>query len=375
MITVDQLVEEGRLITVDEARERMSATEPLNERTFGVGTSVRFRVGDDWNLDTDRLHGTDLVDAHVSIGALGASEEYQLTKDSLLQATSVCGLPKPYTERAPGNLTTDALNHWFRGGLGDKSYKILTDHGGVGTSIVRPTIVPFSNLRILDEALGRIRAQYGVSERDVYVDDTKFHHSLRRTYARIVIPAHLRDMNTRHGTDEAPDQWMGGVEFTNSLVGEIQTEIAGYLYRMLCTNGMIDVAHNSGRWSRRQGGQDAGDVYAWARDSVDEILGGLEHSFDTVQDLTAHRLDGDTATVTRDVFDRFGVPVRARERVLENLVDEEPGNTTMYEVVNAITQAANADSPIQERDDLMRVGGRLSHHAARCGECRRILPN
>lgn len=113
-------------------------------------------------------------------------------------------------------------------------------------------------------------------------------------------------------------------------------------------------------------------MYLWAQEAVDAVLGGLEHSFDSVQALTDIPLEGEVGATARDVFDQYRVPVRARERIINELV--EANQLTMYGLVNAITAAANGDVRPEEQQLLMSVGGDVVHHTDRCESCRRILP-
>ena len=113
-----------------------------------------------------------------------------------------------------------------------------------------------------------------------------------------------------------------------------------------------------GTWSRRSNGQDEGDVYQLARESVNEVLGGMEYLFDQVQALTQLNVSGDTADVLREIFSQYEVPVSQREAIMQRLLSLS--TITMYSIMQAITQAAN-DPALEDRrkDRLMRVGGAL----------------
>jgi hypothetical protein len=86
-------------------------------------------------------------------------------------------------------------------------------------------INPFSNLRLLERALEGIEAHYGAGE---VLVDSKFAHSLRRTDIRLIVPENRRAMH-RTGTDD--DTWSAGIQLKNSLIGDVQTSIDGYLFR------------------------------------------------------------------------------------------------------------------------------------------------
>jgi hypothetical protein len=354
-----------KLLPLDKVREALASTEPIAPVGFGIGEDVRFRLEGDWNHDMDQKDGTSPVNAFVTIGRGPAGIEYQLTKDSVLEATSLCGIPKGYAQRTPGTLIEPQLDYWFQGGLGDKSFKLLSVGDNVGAAFTRATIQPFSNLRLLDETLSAIEGKYGTGE--VYAD-YKFTHSLRKTHLRLIVPEQMR---TIQDTGRDGDNWSVGIQLKNSLIGEEQTSLEGYLFAWWCTNGAIDTAATSGTWSRRGGGQ-GDDVYEWARASVDEVLGGLEHSLDKVQDMVNQPVEGEATDVLRDIFSRYRVPAAQRQAIIENMV--EATSLNMYSIMQAITAAANSSGvEASAVEQLMRVGGELPHTAHdRCESCHRI---
>jgi len=137
------------------------------------------------------------------------------------------------------------------------------------------------------------------------------------------------------------------------------TVLDGYLFAWWCSNGCIDTFASSGQWSRRgTDGNNEEKAYEWARQSVDEILGGLEGTLDRVASLTQVPLAGDAQEILTESFRRHGVPSVARDAVIENLIDS-PDNT-MYGLMQAVTQVAN-DAGLTPGvvDALLTAGGEL----------------
>ena len=112
--------------------------------------------------------------------------------------------------------------------------------------------------------------------------DYKFTHNLERTNLRLIVPGQQRVIS---GTRVADDSWSAGIQLRNSLAGTEQTAIDGYLFRWWCTNGCTDTLAEVSALNRRQFPSPE-EAYEWARESVDEILGSLEGSFDAVQSTT-----------------------------------------------------------------------------------------
>jgi hypothetical protein len=151
----------------------------------------------------------------------------------------------------------------------------------------------------------------------------------------------------------------------------VPTSLQGYLFRYWCANGATDTHTTSGTWSRKHGQGD--EVYDWARAAVDDVLGGLEHTLDRVQDMADTSIQGETAAVLGAVFEHYRVPAAQRQSITAAMVDVS--TLTEYTLMQAITAAANTvDLPAGVVDHLLRAGGNLPHTLShRCGSCRQLL--
>ncbi|HEY0108473.1 MAG TPA: DUF932 domain-containing protein, partial [Fibrella sp.] len=341
------------------------ATEPLATHEFEVGEGVAFRLGEDFNHGLKAMQANDLVNGFISIGG----REFQLTRDALFEATSTAKMQKGFVNFHQSHIVEDALNSAFRGGLGKGDYKILSIRGNRAAALVREAVQPYSNLRMLEIMLDGVEKKYGKGE--VFAD-YKFTHDLQRTHLRLIVPEHVRVIE-RTGTDN--DTWSTGIQLVNSLTGLEQTQINGYLFRYWCTNGSIDTRSTANSvWSRR-GALGQGDgVFEWARDAVDEVFETIDGSLDAVQAMTDIPIEGTAVEALRDVFTTNRVPTAQRNRITNNMINDG-SPLTMYSLMQAVTEAANADdlSPA-DRDRLMRAGGALPVIAnERCDSCHRFL--
>lgn len=351
-----------RLLTVDQLAEKLGTTEPLSQVEFqthldpdggGADSCASFTLEADWN--ENEPVGTDVVNATIRL----SGEEYSLTKDALLEATSLIGLQKRYVEKTPAELIVPHMNYWFQH-KGKELKALATDETVL--ALTKGSIVPFSNVSLLERAMESVRSRYG-AEAEVLVD-YKMRHDLRRTHFRLVVPEELRSIRP-------DDEWSAGIDVQNSLTGEVGTSLQGYLFRWWCTNGCTTNLAESPTWNRRTGGQ-GDDVYEWAEHAVEEILGHLDHEFAALEELSNTPIDGDVNDVLVDVFETYRIPLTAREDIIEEMVNSD--DLTMYGVMQAVTQAANRDDISEnQRQALFSAGGEIPHaFSQRCDQCHRL---
>lgn len=353
MATVTLEDMKSKLVPINDVFAHIGMTEPLHTDHISSESKVKFKLEPDWAEGIQGLKGTDVI-----TGALMSIDgtEREISKEALLQAGSTFGLQAPYMRKVPANLIEGLLNYHYSGGMGDQEFNVLSVGDKVG-GFMKPTLVPFSNVNLLERVVEGITARH--PDANIYAD-YKFQHTLQRTDVRLIVPEISRDMvgtAMRDVPSNETDTWLAGIHVSNSLMAKSQTEVDAYLFRWWCTNGATSIHPEVGMWSRKLNGQ-ADDVYQWARESVDEILGGMESQFDQVQALNNLSVAGNASEILREIFVEYGVPVSQRESIMANLLEYE--NLTMYAIMSAITQAANeADLEDRRRDRLMRIGGAI----------------
>lgn len=350
MATVTASEMQDKLLTLDQVKHELGKTEPLTNTLITNEQKVRFHLAEDWAEGLDNKRGLEQVAVTVDIDGT----ESPLTKDAVLQAASNVGLQKAYVKKTPSRFIEDQLNYWYSSnGLStEKSFGALAVKGVVN-SITKATIVPFSNLQLLENVEAAIRDKYGYDTQ--VMADYKFSNTIDSTNIRLIVPEQARAIEN---TGTANDVWSAGIHLTNSLTGQKQTAIEAYLFRWWCTNGCTENLNEVGIWNRRLNGQEEMDVWEWARSSVDEVLGGMEERFNQVQSLTSLDVTGNIVDVTREVFENYRIPIARRGSILDALTQEP--NWTMYSVMQAITQTANdPDLDERHRDQMMRIGGKI----------------
>jgi len=351
-----------KMTTVEDLRTELAATEPLRHEEFEAGASIHFELSEDtWGFD-EAPRDTDRVDALVTIG----NAEFGLTREALLEATSICGIPKGYVLRTPPELIQSHVNYWFGAGLQTKKgeprrFKGLAvgdDASPAIAAFTNASVTPFSNLELLDQIIAAAGEKYGATEETMLVDYKK-RHSLGMTEYRLIVPEHQRQINSARHAAGNEDNWSTGIQVRNSLIGLKPTALDGYLFAYWCTNGCTDTFATSGNWQRRgTGGNDVDSVYEWAYSSVGTILEELETSLDRVEALTQQPVNGDVSVIIGDLFRRYAIPNSLRVGVMEALADN--ADQTMYGILQAITWAANQPGITeQQRTQLLEFSGNL----------------
>jgi hypothetical protein len=368
-ITIDDM--RDQLLTLDEAGEMLAETEPFVQHTLVVDSKVKFQLAADW-------HKAGLNEPTSAYLETASGQRFQLTPQAVLEAGAYCGIPRGLQRKQPGWLLKDQLNWWYQGGLGSQEFKVFgrdrDNDDPLAMATCRGTIQPFSNIALLDIVVSGLRKQYG-EDAEVLVD-YKATNSLERTNMRLIVPSSERAVT---GSRVDGDLWCAGMEFANSLIGVSHpgTRLGGYFFRYVCTNGQTDNLASTGKLARRTI-SDPSEAYEWARKSVDEVLGGLEHAFESIQALTTVRVGGSHGSIGQiltELFARSGVPQREQRRISGALTDLD-GEITLYDVAGAITQAAN-DQAVSPRtvDSLLALGGHIAHaNHDRCDNCHQLLP-
>lgn len=368
-ISVDEIVQSGKLISVDDAIKVLETTEPLEQVEFALDGSdqVKFFLPDGWNEEIKDQPGEFVTDCQIAIDGF----QYDLTKEALLTMTSAIGLQKPFVMKTPGPLVEPQLNYWINNyGVAQADKMTLLARDQFGMAFVPSSKTVFPNLPILNRVLERAKARFKTDE---FFIDHKIAHSLERTALRIIVPSATKTINSARSL-RGDDEWSLGIQITNSLSGHPETRlnVSGYLFAWWCRNGSISTHATSGNYNRRVQGQDYDEVMAWISAASDHIFEDLGLELKDVESLTDVSLTGELNDVVNDVFHQFKVPVPARKGIVSALIDSE--DLSGYGLMQAITQAANDPALTDKvKETTMRVGGVVPGVLSeRCPECHRL---
>ena len=357
----------SRMLSVDETRKRIEYTEGLNQYEFDTDGSSKlgFKFEDGWNDGIEDKEDFQSVDAAFSIG----DTEIPLTKNGALELASTVGLPKATAKETPANLLNPYLNYFYNnGGRGKAHLKMLASNSG-GLGLTRASVQPFSNFELLNAVTQGIKDRAGVDESELMVD-YKLNHGLADTNIRIILPS-TREIKSVRGEKLGGDPWSLGIELNNSLQGLSSLELKGYLFALVCTNGMTVNHATSGRY-RRKPSLTPEDAYVWAKHAVDDVFTDLGPALDDVESLTQIPLEGELTDTLGRMFERFQIPAALREPIIGNLAESD--DLSAYGLLQAITYAANDEelSP-GAVNTLLEAGGEVAHVLSeRCQYCHRF---
>jgi len=375
-----------QMLTVDEAREQLAATDQLGFATFWTGElGVRVEYGKGW------FEGLSTAAAPAWL-TLPDGTVYQLTHQAAKQIGSTGRANKKYQEFLPPEMLSRQVTWALTEGLHKKNgdgYELkllLSDKSGrnqddtedvlLAVAQTRATVEPFSNVRLLEVIMLAIRAKLGKEAAASALVDYKLFHDLEHTSFRIVVPVAQQVIA---GTGTQDDAWCFGIEVSNSLIGLKQTILSGYLFRLATTAGLSDQEHRTGGFSRRGSTPEA--VYAWAAESAEEILGGMESAFNGLRALPGHVVDGEYASVMEQYFTASAVSKDLQLRIVTGLEDAPVEELTMYDLATVSADAANLDGStwrdVRTVHDLagyiVHQGGGMCDGSFARG-CRRLLP-
>lgn len=383
--TTVPFTEAGQMLTVDEARERLAVTEPLDFITFYTcEPGIEMHYGKGWpdgDLTTPSSAWLTVPDGTV----------YQLTRQCASQIGSVARVNQKYAEWLPPELLSVNVTWALTEGLKKKSgdgveLKILVAGTGrdeqdtedipLAVAQTRATVEPFSNVELLNAVLLAVRGTLGDEFADSALVDYKFFHDLEHTSFRVVIPLAQQVIV---GTGAEDDAWCFGIEVSNSLIGLKQTTVSGYLFRFATMAGLTDIEHAAGGFSRR--GSTPQAAYNWAAEAAEEILGGIGAAFAGLQALPDHIVDGEYASIMDQYFRQSPVSKEIQLRIVTDLEETPVTELNMYDLAAVSAEAANLDGStwrdVRTVHDLagfiVHQGGGMCDGSLENG-CRRLLP-
>lgn len=376
------------LLTLEEVRERFSQTEPLAAVSFGTdpgySDAERPRVIFDqkWaHVGTEWMTGEDImptapVAAWLEVPELGG-KRFQFTFEAAQDLGSTCRVPKQLQLfMQPGTLQ-EHVNHCLAEALGIRRLKLLLagegtdEHGSrvpLAVAQTRDTVVPFSNLALMDKVLEVIAAKYGRDAAARALVHFTMSHDLEHTDFRVIVPEATVAV--------AGEEWAPGVEVTNSCIGLKQTIVTGLGCRAASNGVVLDAAHSAGGFKRLKSTPE--QAYEWTGESASDVLDALQATWSNVTQLAQMPVGDHAGTFVESLCNEFRIPKNLVERVT-TVLEEIDDDLTMYALVTTMSRLANMEGlSWRENSQLMVMAGHIVHSVgARCSAdqpCYRALP-
>lgn len=257
-------------------------------------------------------------------------EPHRLQRKALDQLGAKLRVPASYLHRCPPDLVAANLNRWL---TSCRSELLVRMDGGKVRAVLSARYQPVSHVEVVRSVLRSVSEDTPV----------RFELSASLFVAQVLTPGYR-------------DQGMhGGMNLCNSETGHAVVQLTALIYRTICLNGLIlgdsDVA------LKRRYTHEAHKTLA----ELDEVAGV---AWSQAADLPG-RLDRTRFVRIPEpepVFDRitqkYGLGPLQR-RAIGVAFEVEPGGS-LFEVINAVTRAANGPSlQLEERAQLQEVGGRM----------------
>lgn len=348
------------LLSEDALFNLVSSTASLKSvylQMDGSEHSPEFVLPPGWNVglnDKDPLESTEAK-------MLMDGSQYTLSKEAALGIAHAVGMTPAYVTKTPGVLIANHLNYWAKHSP-DLGLKMLVKDT-TALTVMKQSIVPFSNIELLERALESLGEALQVESDEIY-GDPKSYHDLHTTSLRLVSDKLKFPMGD--------DFWLGGIQIRNSTVGKFPLSVHGYLYRKGEENALI-MHTGAQRYNRKIQGQDEFEVLQWLADAIKEIVEVLDHEANVVNSLREESIADAVAIVTADACKTYKIPLKVRTTMTDNLI--ESGDLTYYGLINALTETAcDEDLPEHYVTTIMEIGGALAADAhKRCNACKQVV--
>ncbi len=139
-------------------------------------------------------------------------------------------IPNNYLRRCSPSIQARNLNFWMDNQKEDREFFVRFD-GEEIRSIFTPRYTPMDNVEVLEQ----LEAATGISQ------NTRVQYNLDSNFLSISIPNMEQTFEIAKG-----DKGISGVNICNSEVGVSSLRISAFLYRLLCTNGMVgEIGHTN----------------------------------------------------------------------------------------------------------------------------------
>lgn len=276
----------------------------------------------------------------------GDLDDVRLQEQALITLSNRIGVQAGYLKRCSGNLIdlrASNVNRWLETLPKKKSFFIRMD-GEECRAVLSSAYRPMDHLELLD----RFNSLYLHS-----ADDLRVNLEIDEISMLAQVYWQSQEYTIRH--KEPGDVSHLGIHIGNSEVGFHSVEFAAYIYRLVCTNGMI-VGEEAFSYRRTHlfGLKEIDDLL---EEGIPVILEGLSKT----GDLFRRSMDIEVKNPVLELehlFDRYKLSKDHRSLVMLHF--QLNPDWTLFGLINAFTGAATEENlSVETRQTLQRIGGKL----------------
>lgn len=272
------------------------------------------------------------------------------------QLCQFLGMPTAYFRRCPPELQDTQCNHW----LEERVQETVLEAVSTGKGKTSPRWL----LRARGDVLRGV-----LTERYVRLDHLELFAALSPALAQSGYEVdwfaltdeslHLRLHDASRFRDALPgDRLMAGVHIGNSEVGKRAVTVDALVYRVICTNGLIQKVDGGSLLHQRHIALSRPEFLLSVQTAVREAFAQSECYLTRLSAAVAHPI-GDMDRAIRKLAGEWGLSQGAEEAVKAAVLSEHRSqHETLYGLVNGLTAVARTLSP-DERYTLEANAGRL----------------
>lgn len=291
------------------------------------------RVGDMSRSCTDDLVNVSEI-SFESLDTLTISGERKpVTTTAQRLIAARLGIPYPYLKRCPADIQAENLNHWIEKERNDSLF--FRFDANTVRAVFTPKYKPIDNLNVIE---GIITSGYST--------DTEVTCSLDKEFMSLSL------LNDSGAFDIDGDKFRPGISVANSEVGLASVSISAFIFRLVCTNGLIQKTENRATFRH---------VSAKMLDQIPEILGKTETNLIGQERQLRFSLNSHVEN-PEETFQRFNslFQISTEEQKAVEWAWQYEAGTSMFNIINTFTKSAQFDGlPASSSHKLEKTGGAI----------------
>ncbi|QZE10522.1 hypothetical protein SEA_SCOOBYDOOBYDOO_205 [Mycobacterium phage ScoobyDoobyDoo] len=306
----------------------------------------------------------------IDTGSLNGIQEFQFDEQLERSLAKYLDVNKSYLAKCPPDLKAHNINYWL-----NQKPNVAVVAETLDSRIVsfhRPglTILP------LREVADVIVQAMDPNDEVVTIlrDETSFH-------ADIITPKQVEVgqvegiEDRQQGERQIGDITRGGVRVLASPTELKPPVVVPYLHRLWCTNG-CSAPVDQGEIKIK--GHTVEEVLEEMNTVMRRIRGDIDQQLEEFAEMASRRVPGSPSRFARQIGREYGVPARVLNHVLDRVEQLPEDQTTLYDIQQVFTQAANGSVPYRTMMRLQTLAGEMAmatdHVLHRCNACERPLP-